>query len=64
MNMHGVNFKLVKHADKDFRVEFWQGDVFYTSKEFRTQAAASTYIRIVKDEATAAATTIASVFVR
>lgn len=43
MNTHGVNFKLVKHADKDFRVEFWQGDVFYTSKEFRTQAAAKTY---------------------
>tara|TARA_R110000765_G_scaffold106347_8_gene196793 strand:- start:1526 stop:1717 length:192 start_codon:yes stop_codon:yes gene_type:complete len=43
MNTHGVNFKLVKHADRDFRVEFWQSAVFYTCKEFRTRAAAKTY---------------------
>tara|TARA_R100000808_G_scaffold1581_1_gene7055 strand:- start:164 stop:376 length:213 start_codon:yes stop_codon:yes gene_type:complete len=40
MNMHGVKFKIVKHNDTGFRVEYWQNDTFWTSKEFYTQAAA------------------------
>ena len=39
MNIHGVEFKIVKHANH-WRVEYWQAGTFWTDKEFRSQAAA------------------------
>ena len=33
MNIHGVEFKIVKHANH-WRVEYWQAGTFWTDKEF------------------------------
>ncbi len=57
MNMHGVTFKVVQQKDyvcgnkiyKDFRVQYWQGDTFWTDREFHTKAAAERH-KAYKDD--------------
>ena len=35
-NIHNVNFTVVANGFEDFRVEFYEGDRFYTEREFKT----------------------------
>ena len=48
MNMHGVKFKVVRYKDyvaggknfKDYRLQYWQGDILHTDRSFSTKEAA------------------------